>query len=199
MTKKELEAQRAKYISENHTYRMMHWSRFNYNILSNILYSNKPGRGHGVSYSDAIIMADTETSKKYKSKEYHNHVCAWTISIRAFNQNICTLYGRKPTSFVSCLSRIRKQLSGDMMVVFFHNLPYDWVFLELFMMEEFGTPRKQLNIKSHYPLFITFSNGIQLRDSLILAQRSLEKWAKDMDVEHQKAKGLWDYEEIRDQ
>ena len=199
MTKKELEDQRAKHLKENHTYKMMHWSRFNYKLLQDILYSNKPGKGHGVSYSDAVIMADTETSKKYTDKEYHNHVCAWTISIRAFNQNIVTLYGRKPTSFVQCVKRIRKNLSGDYVVCFFHNLPYDWVFLELFLIEKFGMPKKQLNIKSHYPLFITFGNGLQFRDSLILAQRSLEKWAKDMDVEHKKASGCWDYDKIRDQ
>ena len=199
MTKKELEQQRAKELSYKNTYKMQHWSRFNYKLLQCIMYSNKPGKGHGVSYSDAIIMCDSETSKKYSDREYHNHVCAWTISIRAFNQNIVTLYGRRPTSFVTCLSRIRKNIAGDFLVCFFHNLPYDWVFFELFLIEEFGTPKKQLNIKSHYPLFITFSNGIQLRDSLILAQRSLEKWAGDMDVEHKKATGLWNYDKIRDQ
>ena len=55
----------------------------------------------------------------------------------------------------------------------------------------------QLNIKSHYPLFIEFDNGLMFKDSLILAQRSLEKWSADMDVEHQKAVGLWDYDKIR--
>ena len=42
-------------------------------------------------------------------------------------------------------------------------------------------------------LFIEFDNGVILRDSLILAQRKLEKWCIDLDVEHKKAVGLWDY------
>ena len=200
MTKKGLEAVRSRWISEHVTYKMMHWDKYNYKILNNIMYTKKPGKGTGArSYSDAIIMADSETSKKYKRKHYHNHICAWTISIRAFNQNLVTLYGQRPDDFCKCLQKIRDHIAGDNIVIYFHNLPYDWVFFELFLFEYFGTPKKQLNIKSHYPLFINFSNGIQLRDSLILAQRSLEKWAKDLNVEHQKAVGMWDYDKIRNQ
>ena len=200
MTKKEVESVRSRWISEHISYKMMHWMRFNFKILNNIMYTKKPGKGSGArSFSDAVIMADSETSKKYKRKHYHNHICAWTISIRAFNQNIVTLYGQRPDDFCKCLQKIRDNLQGDTVVIYFHNLPYDWVFFELFMFEYFGTPDKQLNIRSHYPLFVTFNNGLQFRDSLILAQRSLEKWAKDLEVEHQKAVGFWDYERIRNQ
>lgn len=202
MTKRELEALRSEQIRQKHKYKMLRWERFDYRILKNVMYSNRPGQkrdNKGESFSDAIIMADSETSKKYKKKEYHNHICAWTISIRAFNQNIVTLYGQRPDKFCMCLQKIRQNLSGDNVVVYFHNLPYDWVFFELFMFDKFGLPKQQLNIKSHYPLFITFKNGIQFRDSLILAQRSLEKWADDLDVEHKKSVGLWDYEKIRNQ
>lgn len=200
MTKKGLEESRSRWVQDHVTYKMMRWQRFNYKILQNIMYTKKPGKGPGGrSFSDAIIMADSETSKKYKRKHYHNHICAWTISIRAFNQNIVTLYGQRPDDFCRCLQKIRDNLGGDNIVVYFHNLPYDWVFFELFMFEYFGTPDKQLNIKSHYPLFVNFSNGLQFRDSLILAQRSLEKWAKDLNVEHQKAVGKWDYDKIRNQ
>lgn len=199
MTKKELEGIRARYVSEHNRYKMIHWQRFNYKTLDNVMYSTRTGKisGGGKSFSDAIIMADSETSKKRKRGAYHNHVCAWTISIRAFNQNIVTLYGKRPDNFCECLQKIRDHLSGDNVVVYFHNLPYDWVFFELFLFEKFGTPDKQLNIRSHYPLFVTFENGIQLRDSLILAQRSLEKWAADLEVEHQKSVGKWDYDKIR--
>ena len=201
MTKRELEEQRARFVSSHNKYKMIHWQRFNYKILNNVMYSTRTGKrsGGGKSFSDAIIMADSETSKKKKRGAYHNHVCAWTISIRAFNQNIVTLYGKRPDNFCECLQKIRDHLSGDNVVVYFHNLPYDWVFFELFLFEKFGTPDKQLNIRSHYPLFVTFENGIQLRDSLILAQRSLEKWAADLEVEHQKSVGKWDYEKIRNQ
>ena len=46
---------------------------------------------------------------------------------------------------------------------------------------------------------IKFENGIVLKDSLILAQRGLEKWAKDLDVAAKKQSGTWDYDKIRNQ
>ena len=46
---------------------------------------------------------------------------------------------------------------------------------------------------------IEWENGLILKDSLILSQRSLEKWGKDLNVEHQKAVGKWNYDKIRTQ
>lgn len=197
MTRKELEQQRFRWVHENVVYKMCLWNKWNYDVLDNIMYSRRSGRGTNDSWSDAIIMADTETSKKKDSEE--NHVVAFTISIRAFDMNIVTLYGHDPEEFCKCLKRIRKHIQGDHFIVYWHNMPYDWVFIRKFMFKYFGHPEKQLNIKPHYPLFINFDSGIQFRDSLILAQRSLEKWADDLQVEHKKAVGLWDYDKIRNQ
>lgn len=198
MTRKELEQTRKNWLQKHLVYEMIEWDKYDYNILNNVMYSRRSGRGKNDSWSDAIIMADTETSKKHEG-ECENHVVAFTISIRAFDMNLVTLYGHNPDEFVECLHNIREHIQGDRMILFFHNLPYDWMFLRKFIFEKFGQPMKQLNIKSHYPLFINLANGIQIRDSLILAQRSLEKWAKDMKVEHLKAVGSWDYEKIRSQ
>ena len=44
-----------------------------------------------------------------------------------------------------------------------------------------------------------FKNGMIIKDSLILAQKSLERWANDLDVEHKKAVGSWQYDKIRNQ
>lgn len=129
----------------------------------------------------------------------HNHVVVWTLTIALFGINIVTLYGRKPSEMCLCLNRILNHLSGDKTFVYFHNLSYDWVFLRRFFFDAFGLPTNQLNVKSHYPINIEFENGLVLRDSLILAQRSLEKWAKDLSVKHQKAVGFWDYDLIRNQ
>ena len=46
---------------------------------------------------------------------------------------------------------------------------------------------------------LKFDNGIILKDSLILAQCKLEKWANDLNVHHKKAVGSWDYDLIRHQ
>lgn len=198
MTIKELYQIRSDYLHKHLKYQMCKWSDFDYTILSNIMYSTRTGRGRNDTWSDAIIMADTETSRKIDA-ECENHIVAWTISIRAFGLNFCTLYGQDPESMMECITQLRQYIKGDRFIIFFHNYPYDYMFTRKFLFEHFGHPQKQLNIKSHYPLFMDFDNGLQIRDSLILAQRSLEKWAKDMQVEHQKSTGKWDYTKLRTQ
>ena len=44
-----------------------------------------------------------------------------------------------------------------------------------------------------------FECGIEIRDSLILSQTKLEKWANDLQVEHRKAVGKWNYNKFRSQ
>ena len=173
---------------------------FNYSLLRDIRYVKRSGRAQTKdTWNDCIIMLDTETSKEEPGTVCKNYVVAWTISIRAFGENVVTLYGSRPSEVVTCINNIIMNLRGDNTIIYVHNLSYDWVFLRKFFMAAWGTPEHQLNTKSHYPIFIIFQNGVMLRDSLILAQRSLDKWAKDLDVQHQKAVGAWVYDEIRQQ
>lgn len=193
-----------------HNYQFCHYKQFNYKLLRFIWYLNTAGQGDRTTYNDVIIMADTETSKK-KPDEYNpkakkqkyktgrNHVVCWTVSIRAYHHNICTLYGRKPSTLIETLQRIHDNMNGAKTVVYFHNLSYDHIFLRKFAYRLYGNPIKQLNTKSQYPVSIEYANGIIIKDSLILAQRKLEKWADDLDVEHKKAVGKWDYDKIRNQ
>ena len=181
-----------------HEYRMERWDLFDYNILKYIQERTKPNHKK-TSYADIIIMADTETSKKDKYIEGSNHVVAWSIALRAFNHNIACLWGQDPREFSKCLLNIRANLSGDEIYLYFHNLPYDWCFLRKFLIKDLGEPEAQLNIKPYYALTIRFGNGYILKDSLVLAQRKLEKWAADLDIKSKKAVGLWDYNKIRNQ
>lgn len=213
MKQGELYLLRQDYLLHNYKYQMLHHTEFNYEILNNIMYITRAGQSKGKrkTYNNCFIMADTETSRKklknskqisvlpsgHKARE--NHVVAWTISIRAFDMNIVTLYGHKPSTFCSTLHKIHDQMMGDVTIVYFHNYSYDYSFLRRFLFKEFGYPNKSLNIKAHYPLFMKFDCGIEIRDSLILAQKSLEKWAADMGVEHQKAVGKWNYTKFRSQ
>ena len=198
MDKKELYQIRKEKV-QRRKYLMCAWDKYNYSFLQNIMYVYRSGRGDNSSYDDCIIMLDTETSKKDSDNIYHNHVCAFTITVRAFDHNIVTLWGRRPDDCISCLTRIMENLSGDKTVVYVHNLSYDYVFLRRFLMDSYGKPVKQLNVKSHYPILIEYQNGLILKDSLILSGCRLEKWAKDLDVEHKKAVGKWDYDKIRSQ
>lgn len=190
---------RKSWMIRHNSYSFRYYKFFDFNILKNIIYIKRPGKGQNDTYNDVLIMADTETSKEEAGKICKNYVVAWTISIRAFDENIVTLYGTKPSEMITCIGKMIMAMPGDKTVIYFHNLPYDWTFLRKFMMREWGTPEHQLNVKPHYPITVSFANGIILRDSLILAQRSLDKWAKDLNVRHQKATGFWDYDKVRQQ
>ena len=178
------------------------WTQWDYDLLKHVQIRQRQGMSKK-TYADAIIMSDTETSKKtlypLTDEERRNHVCAWSIAIRAYHENVCVLWGIKPSDLAKCLRKIREKLPADEVVIYFHNLAYDWVFIRKFLMKEFGKPKTQLSTKPLYPIQIKFENGITLKDSLILAQRGLEKWGEDMKVEHAKAVGKWKYDEIRNQ
>lgn len=195
---------------QSHEYKYCHYKRFDYDILKYIMYKKKGGSGDHSSFNDVIIMADTETSKKKPDEMYiekgrtkwitgENHIVSWTISLRAFDTNICTLYGRKPSSLIRCISKIHMTMGGLCTLVFIHNMPFDYVFLRKFMYQAWDHPIKSLNVKPHYPIYLEFANGLIFRDSYILSQKGLEKWADDLEVEHRKAVGSWDYNKLRNQ
>lgn len=180
----------------SHDYQRAYWKDFDFEIFRHIQVRK---RTSGKStFLNCIIMADTETSRKNNGSD-DNHICAWSIAFRAFHRNICTLWGQSPREFPEMLSKLREHVEADEIFIYWHNMSYDWIFIRRFMFERFGFPVNQLNTKPLYPLYIKFGNGITFKDSLILAQRSLEKWANDLQVEHQKAVGHWDYEKIRSQ
>lgn len=139
---------------------------------------------------------------KIKPTEYvamENHVCLWTISLRAYHHNIVTLYGYKPSDMIKCFTKIHDTLPGQRTVFYFHNLSYDYCFLRQFMFEAWGNPEKELATKPHYPIWLKFENDINIKDSLILFQRSLQKAGEDFHVKHAKQVGLWNYDFVRNQ
>ena len=195
--------QQSIYACDEHGYQYLHHSKYDFSKLAAcVTFHERKGRSQDTrTWNNCIIMADTETSKKSADLKVigQNHVVAWTVSLRSNGMNLFTLYGHRPDTMVDTLLRIHDTLKGDRTVIFFHNLPYDYTFLRRFFFRSWGYPENVLNVKPHYPLFVDFENGIQLRDSLMLSQRGLEKWAHDLDVPHQKAVGKWDYDKIRNQ
>lgn len=195
-----IDLQRYRFINSIE-YRMLYFDQFDYSILGEIGYKKSRSK-HTGTINNIIIMADTETSKKHKSIDgghNANHVVAWTITLHAERHTIATLYGSRPSDMIQCMDMIISNLEGDETIIFYHNLGYDWMFIRQFTFKLWGHPVKQLNTKPHYPIRIQFENGLILRDSLILAQRTLEKWASDLNVEHGKAVGKWDYDKHRNQ
>lgn len=179
-------------------YKMLYWEDFDFSLLKHIIVKRRSNKSQ-TTYNNVIIMADTETSKKEGLAKKDNHICAWSVAFRAYGRNLVTLWGQSPRDFCDMLGRVRGQLEGELIYIFWHNLSYDWIFIRKFMFEKFGFPKDQLNTKPLYPLSITWDNGIIFKDSLALAQRSLDKWAKDLNVDTTKALGKWDYDKCRNQ
>lgn len=203
----DIEKRAARKLAGRLDYIYCYYLEFDFTILKYILSRKKNGSKSDTTYSESYIMLDTETSKDHpteydrdgKAIPQDNHIVCWTISIRAFHTNICTLRGSKPSELMHCLQLIRENIQADVCYIFVHNLPYDWQFIRRFMFNKFGFPKAQLNVKNHYPITIKFNNGMVLRDSLILAGVSLERWANNLNVEHKKAVGYWNYQTIRNQ
>ena len=190
---------RRKKIIDGIVYSFLPWDEYDYDNLLNIPVKQISGRGRRGTYFDCVIMADTETSKKQPDRIAENHIVCWCMSLRTYRHNICTLYGRKPSDFIKCIDKIKETVQADFLYIYFHNLAYDYVFLRKFMFKGWGFPLRQLNTKPYYPINIEFENGVIFKDSLILAQRGLDKWSKDLDITHKKAVGSWDYDWTRDQ
>ena len=213
MTKEEYRKVSTEYWQNNTEYHLYPYKFFDYTCLKHyILTYRKRGRsGDPLDYNEVIIGFDTETSKKRKNtykvnkkgkreiEAVENHVYLWTLSIRILGTNVCTLYGRKPSELIECVNLIHKFLPGDHTIFYCHNFPYDYTFLRKFMFKAWGMPLNQLNIKSHYPLYIEWENGLIFKDSLALAQRSLDKWTSDLKIEHKKLTGTVDHNKLRNQ
>lgn len=157
--------------------------------------------------NEVFIMLDTETSKSGPDQQLpdgryltnDNYIVAWSLSINVYGLDIATVWGDSPDQITPFLLRIHECMRGNKTIIYLHNLAYDWQFLRKWVYRAFGEPVAQLNTKPHYPVNLDFSNGITLRDSLILAQRSIEKWSKDLNAPNGKAVGAWDYDRIRHQ
>lgn len=160
--------------------------------------------------NELFIMFDTETSKSGPDEkriingvetyaENPNYIVAWSCCISIYGFPICTVWGTGPEEITPFLEQLHESLKGNRTIIYVHNLAYDWQFIRKFCFDAWGEPVEQLNTKPHYPVNIEFGNGIIFRDSLILAQRSIERWARDLNAPHQKAVGKWDYDRIRHQ
>lgn len=191
-------------------FEVLRFDCFDYDALSELIIADQARGRDKRKFNNLFIMADTETSKStedvYKIvkgervyKDNINYIVKWSLALNAYGLNIAVLWGDTPEELIDCMQRIQAVLPGDTTIIYFHNLSYDYIFLRKFLISAWGFPVKALNTKPHYPVELVYYNGIVLRDSLIVAQRSIQKWADDLNAPHKKAVGKWDYEKIRHQ
>lgn len=172
----------------------MSFKDYDYMRLFDGDFIRKSNAGHYQSFYEKIITIDTET---YVSEtEDIGWITDWTITI----ENDCCLYGNHVSDLLDTIDRICDTLHGDKehtVRFYIHNLSYDYMFIRNHLIEKFGEPDRKLAVKTHRYVFLQWQSfGLEIRDSAILTQRTLERLCKDMGT-LEKATGTWDYKKKR--
>ena len=152
---------------------------------------NPAGRKKSVTYLDCICAFDIETTTAtIKGKEI-NFMYIWQFQI---DEDV-TIYGRTWSELKFFLFRIRERISGKMIVVYVHNLSYEWQYIKSIFnfgqKDVFATDARKV-------VKCVIDNTFELRDSYILTNMSLDAFTRQMHVEHQKLSGIeFNYNKIR--
>ena len=125
--KKDFVRKKQEYLIGHYSYKLTYYKDFDYSMLHAVGSIRRPGKGHQDSFNDCIIMFDTETSKGRKNEICENYIVAWSLAIRAYDLNLVTLYGRKPSEAIECIERCMMEMQGDKTVIYVHNFSYDYV------------------------------------------------------------------------
>ena len=156
------------------------------------VYWHKKGKEF---YCKQFISLDTETSHNHNDEAPECWIYQWAFS---FNQRL--YYGRKPSDLIKRLKDIIQFYDINEhrhIVVFVHNLPYDFSYLSLFLRDAFGDPVHLLASEPHKPFYIIYENGLEFRCSYKLSNDSLERWGNKLGIRHPKIVGAIDYDAIK--
>ena len=141
------------------------------------------------------VSLDTETSHNHDDDNPECWIYQWSF---AFNHNL--YYGRKPSDLIRILKELVTQLGLNediKLLVFVHNLPYDFSYFCLFLYDVFGDPDNLLATEPHKPFIVSYPCGLEFRCSYKLSNDSLSRWGKKLGIKHPKLTGAIDYNTIR--
>lgn len=119
----------------------------------------------------------------------------WCFSYPLRNGDRWLVYGRKPSQLAYCLKQIAdiNRLDNDnKMLVYCHNMSYDWQFFHAFLQDEFGEDGEILAVGAHRLINYQIG-GLEFRDSLKVSNKGLAKWGKELNIKHKKLTELIDY------
>ena len=142
------------------------------------------------------ICLDTETSHNHAENkaDLKSWVYQWCFSYQK-----TLVYGRTPSDLIKALTKILEVNNcseHNKIMCFVHNLPYDFQYIKQYLIKAFGKPQI-LAYAPHKVFNIEFNNGLIIRCSYKLSNKSLDKWSKDLDTKHKKLVGTVDYDTIR--
>lgn len=142
------------------------------------------------------ISLDTETSHNHEEDKEKRlgWIYQWAFK---FNNNYYS--GRTPSDLIQMLDTILdyyKCNTKHKIVLYIHNLSYDLTYIIDIFIQHYGEPVSSLITKANRWIQIEYERFV-IRDSWVLANRSLDKWSKDLNTNYRKAIGEINYNEIR--
>ena len=174
-----------------------------YKYISNN-YRNPKNR---IDTFECIFTLDTETyvdrkerkikkNKKVKTEYYSEF--GYMTDIQVFVENIGVLYIHTWHELNEFFQRVKQTICRndyEKILIYVHNLAYDYSFLRNFLLRDWGTPSRSLSVKTQSYISIQWG-FFEFRDSFILTQKKLAKLAEDEDVV-KKLEGGYDYRKFR--
>ena len=151
----------------------------------------RSGQKDPVRYMDKAMYFDSETSHKDLESAW---VYQWAFEF--YGQYVT---GRTARQFVTQLKRISDIYHLDdknRMIIYVHNLSYDFTYIFNYLIEIFQEEPKLLALNSHKILTATVS-GIEFRCSYLLSNMSLDQWSKKLHTPTKKMVGAIDYDAVR--
>lgn len=141
-----------------------------------------------VKYKDIITAFDIETTRLIDIEQSVMYVWQWQ-----FDEDY-TVVGGTWEQFAAFQRKIAKILDDSVLVVFVHNLSYEFQFLR--GIYQFS-PDEVFAIKSRKVLKCNMHGCFEFRCSYIHSNMNLDTYTKKMGVKHKKLIGTFDYEKIR--
>ena len=141
-----------------------------------------------VKYKDIITAFDIETTRLIDIEQSVMYVWQWQFG------DDYTVVGRTWEQFATFQRKIAKILDDSVLVIFVHNLSYEFQFLR--GIYQFS-PDEVFAIKSRKVLKCNMHGCFEFRCSYIHSNMNLDTYTKKMGVKHKKLTGTFDYEKIR--
>ena len=141
-----------------------------------------------VKYKDIITAFDIETTRLTDIEQSVMYVWQWQFG------DDYTVVGRTWEQFATFQHKISKILDDSVLVIFVHNLSYEFQFLR--GIYQFR-PEEVFAIKSRKVLKCNMYGCFEFRCSYIHSNMNLDTYTKKMGVKHKKLTGTFDYEKIR--
>jgi len=141
-----------------------------------------------IQYKDMITAFDIETTRLQDIEQSIMYVWQWQFG------DEYTVVGRTWEQFEAFQRKLKAVLEDSVLVVFVHNLSYEFQFLRgiySFNQDEVFA------IKSRKVLKCSMWDSFEFRCSYIHSNMNLDTYTKKMGVKHTKLTGTFDYEKIR--